>query len=264
MSELRRGVPRWAAAAVKPLVAAVIALTSLPAWADPPPDSSARPWLAQAPPPVAVGAQRSGPSSWRIVALVVAMGALGGGAWYLKARRGKAPGPVQTPRLSVVSSVRVGPKAHLVLSSVGSRLILLGVSDASVRKLAWLDDDAGAGTAGAGRDADSDAFGEMLREVVRESGDPAATRARAMRGEVDSLPVERAALARVGALQDARGATANRAGASRAPGTSGAARGSTVVPIRDAAELARNEPAEPSTSIDQQASGLARRARRRA
>ncbi len=100
-------------------------------------------WLASK--PRAAKAAATGkpalPSAGRLVGLLVVVGALGGAAVYLK-RRGKPSSPRSTApqRLSVLSSTRIGPKAHAVVVSVAGRQMLLGVTDASVKRLAFLDE----------------------------------------------------------------------------------------------------------------------------
>jgi flagellar biogenesis protein FliO len=100
-------------------------------------------WLASK--PRATKAAATGepalPSAGRLVGLLVVVGTLGGAAVYLK-RRGK-PQSLRSAaprRLSVVSSTRIGPKAHAVVVSVAGRQMLLGVTDASVKRLAFLDE----------------------------------------------------------------------------------------------------------------------------
>jgi flagellar biogenesis protein FliO len=41
-------------------------------------------------------------------------------------------------KLEVLASTRISPKAHAVVASVGGRVMLLGVTDHSVRRLAWI------------------------------------------------------------------------------------------------------------------------------
>jgi flagellar biogenesis protein FliO len=70
--------------------------------------------------------------------LVLAVAGIGGAAIYAKRSKritGKFP---QSARLRVMSSVRVGPKGFLVLAGVGERTLLLGVTDDSVRRIAWM------------------------------------------------------------------------------------------------------------------------------
>jgi flagellar biogenesis protein FliO len=120
-------------------------LTVLPAGADPvdKPDASADPpaWLSQRGKAQAeLGTHNDGPSGLRSVLLVLLVGGLGGGALYMKKRR-QAPKAVQLPaNLRVVASTRLTAKAHAIVAQVGGRTILLGVTDSSVRRLAWLDE----------------------------------------------------------------------------------------------------------------------------
>jgi flagellar biogenesis protein FliO len=99
-------------------------------------------WLASRPTPKPVATGRSAiPSLGRMIGLLLVLGSLGAATLYLK-RRGKGEKQlVQSPRrLSVVSSTRIGPKAHAVVISVGGRQMLLGVTDASVKRLAFIDE----------------------------------------------------------------------------------------------------------------------------
>jgi flagellar biogenesis protein FliO len=120
-------------------------LTVLPAAAEPldKPDASADPptWLSQRGKARAeLGTREEGPSTWRSLLLVVLVGGLGGAAVYMKKRR-QAPKAVQLPaNLRVVASTRLTAKAQAIVAQVGGRTILLGVTDTSVRRLAWLDE----------------------------------------------------------------------------------------------------------------------------
>ena len=100
-------------------------------------------WLAPTKPaakPVATG-RSAVPSLGRMFGALLVLGALGVASLYFK-RRGKgetkrAPSP---KKLSVVSSTRIGPKAHAVVISVAGRQMLLGVTDSSVKRLAFIDE----------------------------------------------------------------------------------------------------------------------------
>lgn len=78
----------------------------------------------------------------RPLAVVVVLAVLVLSALWLKRRRRQGLPPPAVLRVDVVSSVRVGPRAHAVVTAVGGRLLLLGVTDHSVRKLAWLEAEA--------------------------------------------------------------------------------------------------------------------------
>ena len=100
------------------------------------------PWLAKRPAPRAVATGTSAvPSTGRLLGLLLVMGSLGGAALYLK-RRGRTASPraAAPQRLLVVSSTRIGPKAHAVVISVAGRQMLLGVTDSSVKRLAFIDE----------------------------------------------------------------------------------------------------------------------------
>jgi flagellar biogenesis protein FliO len=72
---------------------------------------------------------------------VLVLGALGIASLYFKRRgKGETKRAVSPKRLSVVSSTRIGPKAHAVVISVAGRQMLLGVTDSSVKRLAFIDE----------------------------------------------------------------------------------------------------------------------------
>jgi flagellar biogenesis protein FliO len=99
-------------------------------------------WLAKrpAPKPAATG-KSSIPSTGRMLGLLLVIGSLGGAALYLKRRgRGEVTRVALPQRLSVLSSTRIGPKAHAVVISVAGRQMLLGVTDSSVKRLAFIDE----------------------------------------------------------------------------------------------------------------------------
>jgi flagellar biogenesis protein FliO len=81
------------------------------------------------------------PSLGRMFGLLLVVGSLGGAALYLK-RRGQGENKLAAvpKRLSVLSSTRIGPKAHAVVISVAGRQMLLGVTDSSVKRLAFIDE----------------------------------------------------------------------------------------------------------------------------
>jgi flagellar biogenesis protein FliO len=125
-------------------------------------------WLAPRAPAKKVATGRSAiPSFGRMLGLLLVLGTLGGATLYFKRRGGKnlTKRVVPTSRLSVVSSTRIGPKAHAVVISVNGRQMLLGVTDASVKRLAFIEE------------VEEDER-DREREPVRRS--PAATRGAAI------------------------------------------------------------------------------------
>jgi flagellar biogenesis protein FliO len=101
----------------------------------------ARPWLRAAPKPAqALTTAAQSPSPWRAFAVLGVLGALGGAVLVAKKRRAAAPVlPESATRVRVLSSARIGPKANAVVAEVGGRVLLLGVTDSGVSRLAWLD-----------------------------------------------------------------------------------------------------------------------------
>jgi flagellar biogenesis protein FliO len=99
-------------------------------------------WLAPKPAPKPVATGRSAvPSLGRLLGAVLVLAGLGIALLYFKRRGPGATKRVQAPKkLSVVSSTRIGPKAHAVVISVAGRQMLLGVTDASVKRLAFIDE----------------------------------------------------------------------------------------------------------------------------
>ncbi len=102
-----------------------------------------RTWLSSrsSAPPLSVATKESAPSPWRSAALLLVLAGLGGGALYMRQKRRKTTPKRETPALSVVATTRVGPKAHAVMARVGGRTLLLGVTDHSVQRIAWLEDE---------------------------------------------------------------------------------------------------------------------------
>jgi len=100
-------------------------------------------WLAPRPAPKPAATGRSAvPSLGRMIGAVLVLGTLGIATLYFK-RRGKggeSKRPQSPKKLSVVSSTRIGPKAHAVVISVAGRQMLLGVTDSSVKRLAFIDE----------------------------------------------------------------------------------------------------------------------------
>jgi flagellar biogenesis protein FliO len=114
------------------------------AHAEPMPDASKSPaWLAPrsgAKPPKAIAAAPSMGLGRSLVALL-SVSVLGGTAWYLRSKKKNAP-KARLAQLRVVGATKLGGRAQLVLAEVNGRQILLGVTDASVRKLGWMDAEA--------------------------------------------------------------------------------------------------------------------------
>jgi flagellar biogenesis protein FliO len=129
-----------------------------------------------------VASAESGPSPWRALAVLVVVLAIGGGALYLqRAKGGGAMAGILGAKggggLRVVDSVRVGPRAQLVVAEFGGRRFLIGVNDTSIRRVAYLGR-SGAASQGARAGAQEDSpidvpapggFTEAMRRALASS-----------------------------------------------------------------------------------------------
>ncbi len=125
------------AAAAKPAPAPVLAAPKPAAT-----NAKSPAWLAPKPAPKPATGRSALPSSGRLAGLLLVLGALGAATLYFK-RRGRgtdAKRAAQPERLRVLSSTRIGPKAHAVVITVAGRQMLLGVTDSSVKRLAFIDE----------------------------------------------------------------------------------------------------------------------------
>jgi flagellar biogenesis protein FliO len=86
------------------------------------------------------GAAGRRPISFGAIAAGLVLAALVSGAFFQRWHRRRTVRATRLSRIHVVSATRVGPKAQLVMASVGQRLLLLGVTDSQVTKLEWLDE----------------------------------------------------------------------------------------------------------------------------
>jgi flagellar biogenesis protein FliO len=125
------------------VIASALALGVAPsvARAEPAPRPADAPWLRKtAPKPAPKVETKPGLSPFRVGAMLMLVAALGGFAFYARRKRAGLPGKkTETQRLNVLSSTRLGPKAHAVVTQVAGKRLLLGVTDQSVSVLAWLD-----------------------------------------------------------------------------------------------------------------------------
>lgn len=160
-------------------------------------------WLAPSKGPVfATGARSNGSLFLNLLALALLL-ALAGGAIYLRRRRGTLPSLERAQPVRVLSTVRVGPKAQVVVTDVSGRLLLLGVTDTSVRSLGFLPDEGVAPELEAETPDDADdedftgGYGRYAPPRPRhaEPNDPAGAAAR-FRSTLASAWAEREALAR--------------------------------------------------------------------
>jgi flagellar biogenesis protein FliO len=97
---------------------------------------------------------------------------LGGTALFLRRRRKVTARAVRSD-LDVLSAVRVGAKAEVVVVSVGGRKVLLGVTDAQVSQLGWLDDELEGSTLPEAVPAFEAAAWRPMLEAARPSPSPA-------------------------------------------------------------------------------------------
>ena len=103
-----------------------------------------RSWLAQRTTTPTYTKPEPEGGSWRWAGAAVLLCALGAVAIWMRRRRPTSVGrrrPRQRPQIEVVGSAKVGPKAFAVITRVGDRTLLLGVTDHAVQRLAWLEED---------------------------------------------------------------------------------------------------------------------------
>jgi flagellar biogenesis protein FliO len=72
------------------------------------------------------------------IALAVGLGLV---ALVARRRRPLPPVPESATRIRVLSTARIGPKANAVVAEIGGRVLLLGVTDTNVARLAVLHDE---------------------------------------------------------------------------------------------------------------------------
>ena len=92
-------------------------------------------------------------SPGKAAALLVLVSAAGAAIW-MRRRRNRSSGRPGSVHIQVLGATRVGTKADAVVARVGQRLILLGVTESSVTRLAWLDEASGLEAGTTERDAE--------------------------------------------------------------------------------------------------------------
>ena len=120
-----------------------LGLCAFSAHAEEGPDASVKTpsWLApHSEKPHAAAAGGPSVGLGRSLGVLLLTSVLGGGALYLRSKKGKQP-KAKLQQLRVLGSTKIGGRAQLVLAEVAGRKILLGVTDASVNKLGWLESD---------------------------------------------------------------------------------------------------------------------------
>lgn len=152
----------------------VTLLTVATLFAQPPPASGSRDWLRQT-------AQRAGSapvpsqlSTGKWAALVLLVGFAGFAVWKRKRVRQAQPAVVPS-RIQITSVTKLSPKAQLMVATVNGRSMLLGVTDATVTRITWLD-----GADDEDEDAEDDEQSVGKRVSAREN--------QATRGEGDIYP----------------------------------------------------------------------------
>jgi flagellar biogenesis protein FliO len=158
--------PEPVVAPPEPAPAAPPVVKAQPAPSPERPKTSQQPWLRsdKAQKPVASAAPVT--SSWRLVALGAVVLGLGAAALLQRRRRTSLARAVGSD-LTVLSTVRVGNKAQVVVVNVGGRKLLLGVTEAEVSRLGWLEGDLEA--AGADSEADADLGALSARGALSDS-----------------------------------------------------------------------------------------------
>ena len=104
------------------------------------PTTTHKSWLRPEAPgrSAASGGSSAGAALVKSLALMTALGSAGYFLWRRSHKVTDAV-PVKYPHIRVLSGTPIGPKARAVVAEFGGRLILLGVTEHSVRRLAWLD-----------------------------------------------------------------------------------------------------------------------------
>lgn len=117
------------------LTATAISLTVAAARADSP-HAAPPSWLAQ---PAQSAVPLVTPTApLRSLGLLALLAIAGGIALVARKRLARPDSLATHPRLRVLDTVRLADKSHLVLTRVGERCLLLGVTSHSVRRIAWL------------------------------------------------------------------------------------------------------------------------------
>lgn len=100
-------------------------------------NDGSRDWLRKEPAPALPAANSGAGGGFSFIAVLLVLG-LGGAAMYMRFYR-RRPGVVRVAEtLRVLSSVRVGPKAHLVSVALPNGVMLLGVTETNITDLGWL------------------------------------------------------------------------------------------------------------------------------
>ncbi len=101
-----------------------------------------REWLRNGAAPKKAAAPAPAPSRpWRVILMSALVVGLGGTAVYMQRKRRVVVKTVRSD-LVLLTSTRVGAKAQVVVVSVSGRKLLLGVTDAQISSLGWLEADA--------------------------------------------------------------------------------------------------------------------------
>jgi flagellar biogenesis protein FliO len=241
------------------LTVAAISLTASVVHADGP-KAPTPAWLAQ---PAQSPVSSVTPSApFRSLAILGLLAIVAGGALLARKRLSRPGAETNHPRLRVLDTVRLADKSHLVLTRVGDRCLLLGVTSHSVRRIAWLklvepaveqaataDQAAPATTEHSHEANDRGGFPDLLRQAFAQ--DP-------LNASADDSPAALIAAKTKDTVEpfSTRGTQAQIASTTR---SSSSSKGRTT----GARALKAAQPEAPVTSlIEAQASGLAARRRR--
>lgn len=138
------------------------------------PEAAQRSWLRQPRDGQGPAMQETKDSgvSLTVVAFLL-LGALAGGAVFMRVKRPGAKPWMPAAPVRVLSTTKVGPKASLVTADIYGRVMLLGVTESSVTELGWIDV-AGESDSSMGRDLDDDM---PMRRTESPESSPAPSRA---------------------------------------------------------------------------------------
>jgi flagellar biogenesis protein FliO len=116
----------------------VTLLTAATALAEPTVTPTDRTWLRQSSQRTAAPASTAQLSLGKWTALALLLGLGGFAVWKRKQARRSSP-IVSASQIKIAGVTKLSPKAQLIVATVNGRSMLLGVTDASINRLMWLD-----------------------------------------------------------------------------------------------------------------------------